>query len=66
MTDGIIQEVITKMYIERYIMGLPTSHLYQLQQELIEKIKQYELLCYKDNGQPTTYITKVRLIGDNE
>ena len=66
MTHGIIQEVIKKIILDIPAEWYHRSTFITLEQELIKKIKQYELLCYKDNGQPTTYVPKTRLIGDNQ
>lgn len=58
MTDGIIQEVFKRYYSRKFPDGFNDRIFYQIQQELIEKIKQ-ELPCL-DIG-----ISKT-LIGDNK
>ena len=66
MTNGIIQSEIQSMI--DYVDGHEpeTTILKQLQQELIEKIKSYELYYLKDNGKETNFVLKLSLIGDNK
>lgn len=59
MIEGIIQK-----WWKNCLKGRNAGMMYECDlQELIEQIRDYELLCYKEKGEPTTYIPKIRLIG---
>lgn len=64
--NGIIQKVFDK-YIDRTAPKTPPFDiLSDIESKLIEEIKNYQLLCEKDNGRETLYVLKISLIGDTE
>lgn len=66
MTDGIIQKIINTYQHNENCLCPTCISLRIVRRELIEEIRNYELLCEKDNNRPTLYVMKYSLIGDNQ
>ena len=65
MTEGIIQEVFKRYYSRKFPDGFNDRIFYQIQQELIKKIKQEFQYCKPLLSLDKYTTLQKRLIGDN-